>query len=944
MKPAFYSGAATLWLIVLPGLLLQTCAARVVNATNGRGIVQGFIDPDVTTVVVVNDLAWNDADWAGVETPMPLTRSLTITGLPPGPDGVLFTWDSNYVTKKVRLVNVTLTLQNFAIYRYRRVNQNLAPGCDLLEVCAVGDWGRVVLVNSFLVQRLCYPASMHPTALAGVMRPRAIPGNQTYRAMLPQPACQAPPAAVAALPSFLPRPQQKCWPYMGAYDDLGIFCADLDASQKQVLTGYTLHCLQVTYVCDDIITDECVARLGTVGCYNNWAAYKQQLTSQPPGATGSVLAPLSAASSSGEMNTGAIVGGVVGGVCGAILLGVAVVAFLWHERRRRQEQQQRILTERSGDDGGKGPSSVCLVADGGHGASTGGIAAGECGPGADASSAAQRAAGVSCWPWCAGRAGAARLQEASAAHTADGGHLGDLEYGAPGAVALVRDSSSRMALGGGKAALVDADVHEPAAGGAICSCADSKSAAAAAPPSAGSDLNASARRDSRLHHHLLHPHSSSNGGCSGGHGSGQRDPQAALAGGMLEHTLATSAYNTATATATTLTGGGGSSNADGGEGEAATTLEEALASTALGVTLPSPVLLSTMAGMDTMEVVTLDTPQMVTVSADPCVSLLPVVLGRGAFGRVVVGRYQGQRVAVKILNEMMATDQEADGAALVNPDCHDDANDAAAQQAEWVAPGGEDGNEPAAATGPVGGSQLDALVQEVEVLGRCRHPNVVRLLAACLTPPRLCLVMELMETSLERMLYGGGPEQPLLPLGTVMDIALDVAQGLSYLHPTIVHRDLKPGNVLVNLNGGKRPLAKLSDFGLSRIQSTVVITADLEAGTPGYMAPELFDVSNFVISHKVDIYSYGVLLWAMLTGKEPWKEYGLVQMTYCVAILQQRPPLPGPDRCSDKMRRLIASCWEPQPQRRPAAAEVVKQLLLIKQQHETLALTNPLNA
>lgn len=59
---------------------------------------------------------------------------------------------ARYLIPQVRLVNVTLTLQNFAIYRYRRVNQNLAPGCDVLAPCAAGDWGRVVLDNAFLVQ------------------------------------------------------------------------------------------------------------------------------------------------------------------------------------------------------------------------------------------------------------------------------------------------------------------------------------------------------------------------------------------------------------------------------------------------------------------------------------------------------------------------------------------------------------------------------------------------------------------------------------------------------------------------------------------------------------------------------------------------------------------------------------------------------------------------
>ncbi len=83
-------------------------------------------------------------------------------------------------------------------------------------------------------------------------------------------------------------------------------------------------------------------------------------------------------------------------------------------------------------------------------------------------------------------------------------------------------------------------------------------------------------------------------------------------------------------------------------------------------------------------------------------------------------------------------------------------------------------------------SLVSSFSQEVEVLGRCQHPNIVRLLAACLKPPRLCLVMELMDTSLERVLHARPGE--LLPLPMVLYIAADIARGLAYLHPTIVHR------------------------------------------------------------------------------------------------------------------------------------------------------------
>ncbi len=101
--------------------------------------------------------------------------------------------------------------------------------------------------------------------------------------------------------------------------------------------------------------------------------------------------------------------------------------------------------------------------------------------------------------------------------------------------------------------------------------------------------------------------------------------------------------------------------------------------------------------------------------------LLPKALGRGSFGRVVQGTYQGQLVAVKLVAEAHAIDPEV---------------------------------------------LAKSFAQEVEVLARCCHPNVVRLLAACLTPPRLCLVMELMETSLDKLIHNQGTGF-VLPLDTV---------------------------------------------------------------------------------------------------------------------------------------------------------------------------------
>ncbi|KXZ54361.1 hypothetical protein GPECTOR_5g441 [Gonium pectorale] len=241
-------------------------------------------------------------------------------------------------------------------------------------------------------------------------------------------------------------------------------------------------------------------------------------------------------------------------------------------------------------------------------------------------------------------------------------------------------------------------------------------------------------------------------------------------------------------------------------------------------------------------------------------------------------------------------------------------------------PGGGTGAEPrvprvaikllrglAASVAACSAAEVESLRKEVEVLSRCRHANIVRLLGGCLTPPDVFLVEELCESSLDR----------------VLRVGRDIALGLAYLHPTVVHRDLKPGNVLISSDG----TAKLSDFGLARLTAATLHATNPEVGSVPYMAPECFGTNGHTVSHRSDMFAFGVLLWELLARVRPWAGSHHIKVALAVSIRGERLPLAViQDRAPRRLVQLIEECWHEDPYRRPSALDAAKRLTVIMQE------------
>ncbi|KAI9402958.1 hypothetical protein POPTR_001G351300v4 [Populus trichocarpa] len=237
---------------------------------------------------------------------------------------------------------------------------------------------------------------------------------------------------------------------------------------------------------------------------------------------------------------------------------------------------------------------------------------------------------------------------------------------------------------------------------------------------------------------------------------------------------------------------------------------------------------------------------------DPSKLIIKSVIARGTFGTVHRGIYDGQDVAVKLL--------------------------------DW----GEEGHRSEAEVA----SLRAAFTQEVAVWHKLDHPNVTKFIGAAIGSSELNIQTENGHIGMPSNICcvvveycpGGALKSYLiknrrrkLAFKVVVQLALDLARGLSYLHSKkIVHRDVKTENMLLD----KTRTVKLADFGVARIEASNPNDMTGETGTLGYMAPEVLNGNPY--NRKCDVYSFGICLWEIYCCDMPYPDLSFSEVTSAV--------------------------------------------------------------
>ncbi|XP_010547492.1 PREDICTED: serine/threonine-protein kinase HT1-like [Tarenaya hassleriana] len=232
-------------------------------------------------------------------------------------------------------------------------------------------------------------------------------------------------------------------------------------------------------------------------------------------------------------------------------------------------------------------------------------------------------------------------------------------------------------------------------------------------------------------------------------------------------------------------------------------------------------------------------------------------------------------------------------------------------------------------TSAVSTEHKEKFQREVLLLSKTKHENIVQFIGACVEP-QLMIVTELMTGgTLQRFLWNSRPRR--LDRELSISFALNIAQAMEYLHENgIIHRDLKPSNVLVT-GDGKR--VKLADFGLAREETMKGMTC--EVGTYRWMAPELFSREPLLIGekkhydHKVDVYSFAIVFWELLTNKTPFHGKNSISVAYATSKNHR----PSVENLPAEAVPILKSCWAEDPSKRPEFKEIILSLTNLLKAH-----------
>ncbi|XP_030020802.2 mitogen-activated protein kinase kinase kinase 12 [Manduca sexta] len=194
----------------------------------------------------------------------------------------------------------------------------------------------------------------------------------------------------------------------------------------------------------------------------------------------------------------------------------------------------------------------------------------------------------------------------------------------------------------------------------------------------------------------------------------------------------------------------------------------------------------------------------------------------------------------------------------------------------------------------------------IKHLRKLNHENIVRFRGVCTSSPGYSVIMEYCQYGpLFEFLHSGACFAPK----QIINWAKDIANGMAYLHMhKIIHRDLKSPNILIADN----LVVKVSDFGTSRVWNDVSAIMSF-TGTVAWMAPEV--IRHEPCSERVDVWSYGVVLWELLTQEVPYRNLETHAIMWGVGT--DTIMLPIPSTCPDSLQLLLNQCWNRTPRNRP---------------------------